>query len=44
MHPTTAGHAYLGGRLAVALQDLLINPEHSDVPSSRELRRSDDLG
>lgn len=38
-HPTTAGHAYLGGRLAVALQDLMTNPQHSDVPSPAELKR-----
>jgi len=43
-HPTTAGHAYLGGRLAVALQDLMQQPQDSDVPSSAELRRGARVG
>lgn len=43
-HPTTAGHAYLGGRLAVALQDLMDEPQNSDVPSAGELKRDGGLG
>jgi lysophospholipase L1-like esterase len=44
MHPTTAGHAYLGGRLAVALQDLMAQPQDTDVPTGRELQQSDRVG
>jgi hypothetical protein len=43
-HPTTAGHAYLGGRLAVALQDLMAQPQDTDVPSGAELRQSQRVG
>jgi hypothetical protein len=43
-HPSTAGHAYLGGRLAVALQTLMEQPQDGDVPSGAELQRSDRLG
>jgi hypothetical protein len=43
LHPTTAGHAYLGGRLAVALQRLMEQPLPSgaDAPTaSLTLQRS----
>jgi lysophospholipase L1-like esterase len=43
-HPSTAGHAYLGGRLAVALQDLMERPQDTDVPSGAELKRNDSVG
>jgi hypothetical protein len=43
-HPTTAGHAYLGGRLAVALQDLMAQPQDTDVPTGTELQQTDRLG
>ena len=43
-HPTTAGHAYLGGRLAVALQDLMDQPQDGDVPSGAELQQGDRVG
>lgn len=43
-HPSTAGHAYLGGRLAVALQDLMDRPQDTDAPSAAELKQTDRLG
>jgi lysophospholipase L1-like esterase len=43
-HPTTAGHAYLGGRLAVALQGLMAQPQDTDVPSGAELHQTDRVG
>ena len=43
-HPSTAGHAYLGGRLAVALQDLMDQPRHSDVPPPRVVHETARVG
>jgi lysophospholipase L1-like esterase len=43
-HPSTAGHAYLGGRLAVALQDLIDEPQNSDVASPAEVEQRTRVG
>lgn len=43
-HPSTAGHAYLGGRLAVALQDLMIQPQDTDAASPREVQQRARVG
>lgn len=37
-HPTTAGHAYLGGRLAVALQKLMTTPQGAGTTPSAATR------
>jgi lysophospholipase L1-like esterase len=43
-HPTTAGHAYLGGRLAVALQDLMTHPQDAGATSTPEPQPSAPAG